>query len=62
MTDTTRKDLYKRVWAQPMSTLAKEFGLSDRGLAKICGKYDIPRPVPSNYSSAYSQAAIREHS
>jgi len=25
-------------------TLAKEFGLSDVGLAKICEKHDIPRP------------------
>ena len=42
--ELTRKQLYDRVWKTPMRTLAKEFGLSDVGLAKICRKYDIPRP------------------
>ena len=40
----TRNDLYEKVWKKPMVQLAKEFGISDRGLAKICKKYDIPRP------------------
>jgi hypothetical protein len=41
---TTRTELYRRVWNTPMRTLAKEFGLSDVGLAKICEKHHIPRP------------------
>lgn len=40
----TRKELYEKVWTKPMVSLAKEFGISDRGLAKICTRYDIPRP------------------
>lgn len=40
----TRKELYERVWSQPMRTLAKEFGLSDVGLKKTCKRYDIPTP------------------
>lgn len=40
----TRQQLYEKVWSQPMSTLAKEWGISDVGLAKICKRYDIPRP------------------
>ena len=40
----TRNELYNKVWEKPMVQLAKEFGISDRGLAKICKKYDIPRP------------------
>ncbi len=47
MTEKTilsRKELYKKVWTTPMIHLAKEFGISDRGLAKICQRYDIPRP------------------
>jgi len=48
MMTLTRSDLYERVWSTPMSTLAREFGLSDRGLAKICERHDIPRP-PRGY-------------
>jgi hypothetical protein len=40
----TRVELYRRVWGTPVRTLAKEFGLSDVGLAKICEKHQIPRP------------------
>jgi hypothetical protein len=40
----TRTELYEKVWKKSMIQLAKEFGISDRGLAKICKKYDIPRP------------------
>lgn len=40
----SRKQLYELVWSKPMTQLAKEFGLSDNGLRKICMKYDIPLP------------------
>lgn len=40
----SRAELHQRVWGTPMRTLAKEFGLSDVGLAKICAKHQIPRP------------------
>jgi hypothetical protein len=40
----TREQLYKKVWSQPVWTLAKEWGISDVGLAKICKKNNIPRP------------------
>jgi hypothetical protein len=40
----TRVELHRRVWNTPVRTLAKEFGLSDVGLAKICEKHQIPRP------------------
>ena len=37
----TRRELYERVWAVPLHRLCKEFGLSDRGLAKICARHKI---------------------
>jgi hypothetical protein len=40
----TRAELYEKVWATPVRTIAKEFGMSDVGLAKICRKHDIPIP------------------
>ena len=44
----SRTELYKRVWETPVTQLAKEYGLSDVGFAKICKKYNIPRP-PRGY-------------
>ncbi len=32
------------VWTDPMTKVAPRFGLSDVGLAKVCKRYDIPRP------------------
>jgi len=40
----SREELYEQVWSTPMVRLAKEYGLSDVGLAKICKKHQIPRP------------------
>jgi hypothetical protein len=44
----SRQALYDAVWAQPMSKLSKEFGLSDVGLAKACRKLSVPLP-PRGY-------------
>jgi len=44
MMQITRSELYDKVWTTPMSRLSKEFGISDVALAKVCKKYDIPRP------------------
>ncbi len=40
----TRRELYDLVWSTPISTLAEQFELSDRGLAKICARYHVPVP------------------
>lgn len=42
--ELSREDLYNRVWSTPMSKLCKDFGLSDKGLAKICLRHQIPLP------------------
>lgn len=39
-----REELYEKVWTTPMWKLAKEFTLSDRGLAKLCQRHKIPVP------------------
>lgn len=39
-----RHELYERVWTTPMRTLAKDFGVSDVGLAKACRRHAIPTP------------------
>lgn len=40
----TRRELYDLVWSKPMIHLAKEFGVSDVALHKICRKHNIPNP------------------
>lgn len=40
----SRSQLYALVWSKPMTHLAKEFDMSDVGLAKVCQKHDIPLP------------------
>jgi hypothetical protein len=40
----SRDDLYKKVWEQPVSVVAKEYGISDVGLAKICRRLQVPVP------------------
>jgi hypothetical protein len=44
----TRDELYEKVWSEPMVKIAKEFGISDRGLAKTCKRLEVPVP-PRGY-------------
>lgn len=53
----TRQELYDLVWAHPVSKLAKVYGLSDRGFAKLCDRNSVPTP-PRGYW-AMSPAAKR---
>lgn len=40
----TRQQLYGQMWSKPTIQLAKEYGVSDVALAKICRKHNIPKP------------------
>lgn len=46
--ELSRKELYYLVWQKPIIQVAKDYGLSDRGLGKLCAKYQIPVP-PRGY-------------
>lgn len=39
-----RESLFEQVWTEPVTKVAKRYGLSDVGLAKVCKRYDIPLP------------------
>jgi hypothetical protein len=43
-----RSELYEKVWSVPVTRLAKELGISDVGLAKVCRRHAIPIP-PRGY-------------
>jgi|HubBroStandDraft_1064217.scaffolds.fasta_scaffold01793_15 integrase len=44
----SRRDLYELIWSEPTTSLARRFGISDVGLAKVCRRSDIPSP-PRGY-------------
>lgn len=44
----SREELYELVWKTPATKLARQYGISDVGLAKICKRYKVPRP-PRGY-------------
>jgi ankyrin repeat protein len=39
-----RQKIYDEIWSEPMQHVAKRYGMSDVGFAKICKKLQIPRP------------------
>lgn len=43
-----RQTLYEEIWAEPMTTVAVRYGISDNGLRKRCKSLNIPWP-PSGY-------------
>lgn len=46
----TREELYKRVWESPLTRLAREFDISDVGLAKACRAHGIPTPPVGHWT------------
>ena len=54
----TREELHRLVWSEPGTHLAKRFGLSDTGLAKICRRHDVPRPPPGWWAKQVAGLAV----
>jgi hypothetical protein len=46
--ELTRRELYDKIWNTPVEVLARQWGLSDRGLSKLCDRHGIPVP-PRGY-------------
>ena len=56
-----RSELYALVWAAPVSAVASRLGLSGVGLAKLCGRHDIPIPARGFWARlAAGQAPTRQ--
>lgn len=58
--EVTRELLYQQVWTTPMSRLCKTYGLSDVGLAKICGNWDIPCPPRGYWAKKRNGKSVRQ--
>src|SRR5262245_28766004 len=56
----TREELYQQVWATPVRHLARTYGLSDVGLAKLCKRHGIPTPPVGYWAKlAHGKSVIR---
>src|SRR5262245_57950989 len=44
----TREALYALIWSEPATKIAARYGISDRGLGKLCERHNIPVP-PRGY-------------
>ena len=51
-TELSRHDLFTRVWAKPMRSVAGDLGMSPNGLAKICERLAIPYPSRGHWTKA----------
>lgn len=40
----SRNDLYRKVWSKSAVQLAKDWGISDVAIAKLCKKHNVPKP------------------
>ena len=45
--EVTREELYTAVWAEPMKTAAKKYGVSSSFLSRVCRRIDVPHPTQS---------------
>lgn len=56
----TRQELYDLIWSKPVQKLAEEFGISDRGLAKICTRHRVPSPPRGYWARLAAGQKIRQ--
>lgn len=50
ITADEREMIYNEIWAEPVTTVAARYNLSDNGLRKHCRKYGIPLPPPGYWA------------
>lgn len=56
----TRRELYDLVWATPISKLAADFGISDRGLAKICERHRVTGPTRGYWAKLAAGKKVKQ--
>jgi len=47
-----REELYRKVWEEPLSKVAEEYGVSAVALGKTCQKLSVPVPGRGQYVSS----------
>ena len=54
-----RAEFFECVWSEPMVALAEKWGLSDRGLAKACGRIKVPVPPRGYWAKVQAGHRVR---
>ena len=57
-----RDKLYNEIWKNPMTKVAIKYNLSDRGLAKMCAKLNIPRPSRGYWAKIKAGQKVNQQS
>jgi hypothetical protein len=57
----SREELYKQVWETPMHTLAKQYGVTGNGLAKICRRLGVPYPPRGHWAKKAASKPIVQY-
>lgn len=60
MAQLTRAELYELVWANPMTKVAPQFGISDVAFRKACIAADVPVPPAGHWAKLRSGKAVRQ--
>src|SRR6187455_1786739 len=55
----TRAKLFEEVWAEPMRTVARRYGVSDVALEKICRKLCVPLPGAGHWAKKAAGKRVR---
>ena len=55
----TRKGLYDLVWSKPRTELAKQFGISDVAVGKLCRQLNVPAPPPGYWAHVAAKGHAR---
>jgi len=53
-----RDKLFAEVWAEPVQSVAKRYGLSDVGLKKLCSRLQIPTPPRGHWAKLKAGKAV----
>jgi len=56
----SREALYNEVWAKPLTTVAKRYGVSGNAIAKVCKKLKIPLPGRGFWAKKAHGYSIRQ--
>jgi hypothetical protein len=59
-TNITREELYRQVWATPMSRLGTRYGISGNGLKKICVRLNVPYPTRGYWAKLGAGKSVRQ--
>ena len=55
-----REELYEKVWSQPITKIAQEYGVSDSMIIKICKKLGVLRPGAGHWAKVAAGKKVRK--